>query len=105
MDLGLGGHYYSKSEEFEACFVFVLQLRAPPPPMPPWEGLFLSPDALSHIMTPVMQQRDSRLFIKMGFFDYFCIVHVQKHSLLRSKTPVCEIWWLLVERIVTARTG
>lgn len=80
------------------------------PPMSLWEGSFLSHDALSHIMTPVMQQRDSRLFIKMSFLTIFALwtMHVQKHSLLRfgkgSKTPVCEIWWLLVERIITART-
>lgn len=80
------------------------------PPMSPWEGSFLSHDALSHIMTPVMQQRDSRLFIKIGFLTIFALwtMHVQKHSLLRfgkgAKTPVCEIWWLLVERIVIAKT-
>lgn len=80
------------------------------PPMSLWEGSFLSHDALSHIMTPVMQQQDSRLFTKMSFLTIFACwtVHVQKHSLLRfgkgSKTPVCEIWWLLVERIGIART-
>lgn len=30
MDLGLGGHYYNRSEEFEACFVFILQLHSTP---------------------------------------------------------------------------
>lgn len=101
MDLVLAGHYYNKSEEFEACFVYYSYMA---PPMSRWEGSFLSHDALSHIMTPVMQQRDD-----LSFFDYFIwTVHVQKHSLLRfgkgSKAPVCEIWWLLVERIVIART-
>lgn len=78
------------------------------PPMSLWEGSFLSHDALSHIMTPVMQQGDSRLFIKISFLTIFALWTMHKHSLLRfskgSKTPVCEIWWLLVERIVIART-
>lgn len=103
MDLGLGGHYYNKSEEFEACFVFILQLHSTPDVTV--GGLVSIPWC---IITHYDTCNAARLFIKISFLTIFALWTMHKHSLLRfskgSKTPVCEIWWLLVERIVIART-
>lgn len=72
MDLGLGGHYYNKSEEFEACFVFIIQLHSAPDVTV--GGLVSIPRCIITHYDTCNAATGLKTIYKNEFFDYFCIL-------------------------------